>query len=365
MKPSKGYSPQRNAGETFWQLLEGVARGLLTLGAIAAIGAIGLLAYYHITFSGQNPPSQVAQASDLIRTFSKILTAGMIAAGLGVLIKYWREEGPAGIFMAFGLLTTFIPTILSAVTGATPDPKLATTRVAGLAAAEIQQGGILGLILGAAALIIAVGGTMRDRIRHGAKADAMKYGKGVKAETIQNVLMGKCWQLPYCRKFVRERCPIFHAKRTCWKERVGCMCEESVIQNALQGSTIPKDSLTAAKYIPQNRQISLEQKKERCRQCVIYNEHQRHKYRVAVPGIFLGLIAGYLIFKPALLNLLNVLLSKTDSLVASVTFSKSGGVANRIEEMSYVKEGLLICLMFITLAYLLKLAEYLFFEKKI
>src|SRR5205823_3893098 len=116
------------------------------------------------------------------------------------------------------------------------------------------------------------------------KKDTLKYGKGIKEEqNIRNTFMGKCWQLPYCRKFVRERCLIYHSRRTCWKERVGCMCEEEVIRNAMENRTIPKDAVAAAKYIPVNNRITMAQKRERCRQCVIFNEHLKHQYRLFLP----------------------------------------------------------------------------------
>src|SRR5262249_14119457 len=151
--------------------------------------------------------------------------------------------------------------------------------------------------VGLGAVLFDVITRVRIRVREGARADQLKYGKGVKEEKdIRNVLLGRCWQLPYCRKFVRERCPIYHARRTCWKERVGCMCEESVIRNAMSGRVIPADAVAAAKFIPQNHKLTMEQKKERCRQCVIYLEHQKHKYKLAMPAAIGGMAVVYIVF---------------------------------------------------------------------
>ena len=63
------------------------------------------------------------------------------------------------------------------------------------------------------------------------------------------------------------------------------MCEEDVIRGAMEGRVISKDALVAATMIPRNNKLTIAQKKERCKTCVIYNEHQKHKYRASVWGI--------------------------------------------------------------------------------
>ena len=55
-------------------------------------------------------------------------------------------------------------------------------------------------------------------LQTGQDLTATTLGKNAPKEKVPRPLLGvaaKCWQLPYCRKFVRERCPIFHAGRTC------------------------------------------------------------------------------------------------------------------------------------------------------
>src|SRR5882757_1818330 len=66
---------------------------------------------------------------------------------------------------------------------------------------------------------------------------AMEYGGNVREEEPPKGapigVFAKCWQMVYCRDAIRKRCPIYHARTKCWKERVGCMCEENVIRHAL------------------------------------------------------------------------------------------------------------------------------------
>src|SRR5262249_18302282 len=64
------------------------------------------------------------------------------------------------------------------------------------------------------------------------------YGKDVGAQQRPQALLGifaACWQLPFCRDGIRTKCPIYHAKTKCWKELVGCMCEENIILLAMGG----------------------------------------------------------------------------------------------------------------------------------
>ncbi len=189
----------------------------------------------------------------------------------------------------------------------------------------------------------------------------MKYGKGVKEEPDkQNVFMGKCWQLPYCRKFVRERCPIYHARRTCWRELVGCMCEEDVIRGAMENRVISKDALSAANAIPRNNKLTIIQKRERCKTCVIYNEHQRHKYKAAVPGILCGAGFIYIIAHGPLISLTGGLIVQMGRLVGKLTYDKLG-----TDTSPYFAEGLLVVLFIFGISYAMKLLEYLIFTLKV
>jgi hypothetical protein len=221
------------------------------------------------------------------------------------------------------------------------------------------------MILGAISLLVlAIDGfsKMRVRSRQGWKADQLRYGKGVKEEVDrQNVFMGKCWQLPFCRKFVRERCPIYHARRTCWRELTGCMCEEEVIRNAMENKPIPKDQLMAATYIPRNMKLSVEQKKERCRSCVIYNEHQKHKYKVAMPATLLGFAAVYGLFHAPLISIVSGFITMLDRIIGKVTLAQK----TTLDQPTLFQELLLACFMIVLLAYAMKVLEYLFFKLKV
>jgi hypothetical protein len=105
------------------------------------------------------------------------------------------------------------------------------------------------------------------------------------------VFLGRCWEGPFCRDHIRAKCPVFLEKRgPCWRRKEGCMCEERIV---LQAMIAPdwKDQMTRANLqlsmgSGARKALSPEAKRERCRNCVIYNEHQRQKYK-ALTGLTL------------------------------------------------------------------------------
>ena len=341
--------------------LDATSRFLLWAGIIATAASLGFLIYtYVIVVGGTNASS--AQAAANVDLFMKVLLAGVIALGVATTFIFWGEEVLAPIQLMAAAALFFAPIYLPMILG-TP----AMGNVGPNALGAIQMGGSVFGLIAILSTIADVTSRVKLRVREGSKADQMKYGKGVKEEKdVQNVFMGKCWQLPYCRKFVREKCPIYHAKRTCWKERVGCMCEESVIQNAMEGKVIPKDQLTAAKFIPYNNKLSAGAKAERCRQCVIFNEHQKHKYKLALPLTMLGFVGAYFVGKEVFIKQIGVLIDKGNTAVNKATM-QSGDAAKAAGEatMSWFKEVLLVCILLILIAYTMKVLEYLFFKAKV
>jgi hypothetical protein len=137
-------------------------------------------------------------------------------------------------------------------------------------------------------------GDLLRRFRSAAEAAAVqranaKYGANVQKQKVtkqKNVFLGRCFEGPYCRTEIRERCPVFMKKRgPCWQYKEGCMCEERIILQAV----ISKDwkhqaaKADAAYNFGEKRSgLTPAAKRERCRNCVIYNEHQKQKYKAMV-----------------------------------------------------------------------------------
>lgn len=340
--------------------LDSTSRFLLYAGLLATLASMGFLIYtYAIVVGGTNAGS--AQAAANVDMFLKVLLAGVLALGVATTFIFWGEEVLAPLQLMGAAALFFAPLYLPLILG-TPQ----TGNVGSKALGAIQMGGTVFGMVAILSTVADVSSRIKMRVRDGAKGDQMKYGKGVKEEKdIQNVLMGKCWQLPFCRKFVRERCPIYHARRTCWKEQVGCMCEEEVIRHAMENRVIPKDMVAAAKFIPRNNKLTPAMKFERCRQCVIYNEHQKHKYKVAMPLILVACGGAYLLGREPMKAALGNFIQGANRAFGNLTLQNDAQRTADTVGLTVFKELLMVCLMLVVAAYLMKLVEFLFFRAKI
>jgi hypothetical protein len=353
---------------------------LLIGGIIAAVLSTLILMYAaysfgtgYITSDSEQGRQQLSDGLAMVRWGQIGVIIGLVAFARGMAISFWGDFalGLTLFLVALAYFTsTFWIEFLFPIRNLGPE----SYAIASGAVGSMALGGLILGILAVVLQIADISQRIKNRTLFGAKGDLMKYGSGVKEDyDYRNVFMGKCWQLPFCRKFVREQCPIYHSKRTCWRERVGCMCEEEVIRGAMEGNIIPKDAVSAAKYIPRNTKWTPAQKAERCRQCVIYNEHQRHKYRLAVPAVVLGVAFVYVMGRNGLLQWTMGLVSDFDRFMGRFTFSNKGEqivtgqaaevTANAVPGM--LEEVVLFGIMLFILAQLMRLVEFCIFKLKI
>jgi hypothetical protein len=345
----------KDLGEGFQDVLTTCSKWLFWLGLAAVLGSTGLLIFTCFLVGGSS--GLAAAAIKNIDVFRRVEVVGAVGLAIGAGYLFWGQGVAAGLLVLLAAAMFFAPAYLPGIIGASTPSAAIDSALGALQAGGLILGLLSVMVLGAEVFI-----QVRQRARVGVKADQLKYGKGVKEEADrQNVFMGNCWQLPYCRKFVRERCPIFHSKRTCWREKVGCMCEEEVIRNAMENKPIPKDALLAAKLIPKNFRLNEQQKIERCKNCVIYNEHQRHKYRLALPVVLLIFALFYGLLHGPLIAVTKAAVTRVNDVVNGVTLH--GGV--HFETPPFFLEGLLFVFVLVSLSYVLKALEFAIFKLKI
>lgn len=346
--------------ETFQNFLDGAARLVAGLGGLATLIAVAFLTLICFKLGGTGSDIKPEDAANTISILQKVLMVGSLGLVIGTTYLFWGSEflGVAQIAVAAALF--FAPMYLPGIVGSGSG---AGAGVLGDAMGALQTAGIWFGVIAILVLVADVITRVNQRVKKGTKADNLKYGKGIREEKgRQNTLLGKCWQLPFCREFVRERCPIYHAKTTCWKELVGCMCEEQVIRNAMENKPIPKDMLLAAKMIPRNSRLTEPQKKERCRNCVIYNEHQRHKYKVAMPVTVGAFLLVYLALHNPLIGAMNQLVDTINRVVQHATLA-SGGKAYTAP--TFFVETLLAVFFIVALTYAMKMLEFFIFRAKL
>lgn len=122
----------------------------------------------------------------------------------------------------------------------------------------------------------------------------------------------KCWQMSRCRPGVRETCPNFLERQTCWKRRSGCFCDRD-LANFLVGSVDRKEvqevidmqvqTAKSAKaseirtHLKTSAKRPWRMQKQLCHECPLYLEHQEYKYKywhwVSFPATVLIAIAAY------------------------------------------------------------------------
>lgn len=231
----------------------------------------------------------------------------------------------------------------------------------------------------------------------------VKYGKEVARTERKAPLIGamaKCWELPFCREGIRVRCPIFLAKTKCWKERVGCMCEENIILLSMGGNggndpdktqpltkesgfvpigdllsknaeekkaAIPTRVGPNGVRIPTNPHMSSAQKRMRCHNCVIFNEHQRQKYQFLSAPVTLFVPLMVIWQFDNLRTLIDQALVALDRLVGVVSLHAVSG-ANLSKEIGNslpIEVIFIICLTLVAMTWAQRLLEYTMFKIKI
>ena len=202
-----------------------------------------------------------------------------------------------------------------------------------------------------------------------------KYGHGVqkqKASTQRQVFLGRCWEGPFCKDHVRVKCPIFLEKKgPCWRRKEGCMCEERIV---LQAMIAPdwKDQMTRANQALSmgtgaRKVLTPEAKRERCRGCVIYNEHQRQKQKALTAGVLVGIPALLVLNFAWLQHLVNHFLNVMDAAAKRFDFGGTGAGLTFLHGDSYALFAWVMVFVFavVLLSQALKFVDYVCFTLKI
>jgi hypothetical protein len=186
-------------------------------------------------------------------------------------------------------------------------------------------------------------------------------------------IYAKCWDMSFCRAFVRKVCPAYAARKSCWRIKVGCYCDEKTILKAMMSEG--KENVHT-RGIMESLGIDNDEKKakfgnkvrkQRCKRCGIYLEHQRQKYQILSPVVFP--VVGILLyaFHEKISAVLWVVLENTDRIMSFLAY-KTGAAAQTLSSSG--DGGILTGLAFawlsiIVISYTLRLLEYLIFELQV
>jgi hypothetical protein len=343
-------------------------------------------------------PEESRHALELVNSVSTWVSVSLVLTLLcGILLYY--EETVFG-FVLLGVSAVLMYGLQFAILVFGPDAKQFTT--GGPAQMFLHQMLLMSMMIGAPGVLLVLR-TMGARFleaRQGEDLTSMQYGANVQKEDVPRALLpilAKCWQLPFCRAGIRENCPIFLAKTKCWKERVGCMCEENIILLSMGGSekqqpvNITKemgfvaigDILTKGNEekraniqtrvgprgvkIPTNPHVTEVQKRERCRNCIIYNEHQRVKYSFfSVPVTLMVPVIVVWQFEAMRMGLAG-LLHGIDSLIRHISINGTTDVdfSRQITGSVPIEAIIIFCLTLVVMTWAQRFLEYCIFKLKI
>ena len=334
---------------TVWDRLAPTVFSIATMVMIVAFFAAGLAALYLIygVFTKQLanveslPPPDRARVLGVVSLATQVLTAGLAVGTLAMSILLFIEETTGYIILGAAIAVGFGIQFAFQTFGGT---------IAGegmqRAFAAFQTASLLPAAFGA----LLVGWDVFKRYKSALTAkeinvDQLTFGSEARAERLpmRTSIFAKCWEGPYCRESIRVHCPIFQERKSCWKELRGCYCEEDIVIEAARkaesatplpmapdpqfnftnspnpglstvgsGGTIATGggpiimSIGSAGVAPDEevfaRKMSSSmtdgQKRERCKNCIIYNEHMRDKYKIMMPAVLGGGVALCVLLSP-------------------------------------------------------------------
>ncbi len=342
-----------------------------------------------------------AAALHTITTLSQALNVSLLVTVVSAGLAYMELEALGVIYL---LISAFLAFGLKFIMTAFFSGDSAHLMNGDASTASLKEIQMMAYIFGVPGVLLAIK-TLMGKIFNSRHRDlaGLSFGKDASRTERKAPLIGalaKCWELPFCREGIRVRCPIFHAKTKCWKERVGCMCEENIILLAM-GGTGPEDpektqplnkqsgfipigdllSKNAEEKkaaiptrvgprgvrIPTNPHLSEGQKRQRCHNCVIFNEHQRQKYQFLSAPTTLAVPLLVILQFDNLRHLIDGALGMLDKIIGNVTFN-AASTANLSREVSGnlgIEVIFIVCLTLVLMTWAQRFLEYTMFKIKI
>jgi energy-coupling factor transporter transmembrane protein EcfT len=147
------------------------------------------------------------------------------------------------------------------------------------------------------------------------------------------------------------------------------MCDTLIIERALlsqssEGRTFMKDLQYRLGQVPGKKDLTSAEKRARCRSCVIYEFHQRQKYKLISPLVFPAVIITAWFFYSKIASLITSVLGVTEKFVHKISFlpqSTDQAVPNAV--VPEVVLGLfVIWLTIVAISYTLQFIEFCIFK---
>ncbi len=192
-----------------------------------------------------------------------------------------------------------------------------------------------------------------------------------------------CWNLPYCHDTIREVCPAFKERKSCWRIRRGCNCDPMLVESLIRAGAARmgkgQDKVAAQQQQTQDEYLRdalgagrgagprpPDARTMECTKCPIYGEHQRQKFRIANPIAIMATVALLVVSYPITKQAYFATVEGLASIAARFTMTETidpGRWFNYLNTPAVQIFFFAIVTIFL-LAYILKVVEWAIFVRK-
>lgn len=370
--PPQRLAPQAKESQrpTTWMTRFEPALALVSqAGVILLVLAVGYILFGAFKGYLSNPTSQTISNMRLVGNLVVISSAAFVLSLL--LLRMDEAEtalfmGILGVVLYFGL--PFGIGLILKQTNASPSQATEIINQKFVTAGQISLCIVLLRFL--YAFIRAI---PEYRAREAKKANV---GFAEKAKSPSQLKSGKpsvfsrCWQLPYCRESVRKACPAFVARKTCWKFKRGCYCDEEMIAMIVRGESSLGSGAAAKRAGSANAKANAgapkKKRKPPCGKCFIYLEHQNLKHRAVGPFILPAVLGIMYVLKDYLGVVYSTLAGLLNSMVSKFSFHAADAASKGPDPLSKQSEYVIAFIIGVfMLIYLTKFVEYCIYKLKL
>lgn len=381
MPPKPRVARQVKAEFDVYAFLAKWSRTILQFAVIGFVISLGYIMYAMfsgvLNQAGSASASEVAHLAANMRTMGQVLALCSFVGAVAFMILTLSELafavalGILGVGLLLGM-PALVATNLAQAPQDVVTPINEWTRNAGMAILLIVGLRILYEIV---EQLRTASARRKEREEREEETGLKKAKKPVKLG-----IWSPCWDLPYCHEAVKEQCPAFKARRSCWRYGSGCNCDPSLIERLIRSGALDtakgasrassREKAVQAAYVRSDLQADTPLKTaERtipCSKCPIYLEHQRQKFKIVNPiAVIATLVAMAALYAPLRLIYLQVV-QGIAGLASRFSFHNiDPGTWFKYLETPALQVFFFIIVGLLALAYVLKFVEWAIFEKKL
>jgi len=263
---------------------------LIASGAYIIYGILG----GHLASGGED----AGRSANIFETASTAFTVASILVCTCLFVRYY--DTPMAVYAGAlpGLLAFFaIPFLIGTQAGQD------STTAERLVQSMRLCGEVVFMIVALRAGIAVV-----DRLRRPPeeKKPAERSGKPEppKKPGVKPPIWAKCWQLSYCHEMLREVCPTYEQRKSCWRTKQGCNCDPAMIDRLVEARSTTKglsreQRQAAGQYTRSEATTTVGARQLiTCDKCPIYAEHQRQKFLLVNPIVVIASIIAFYFAAP-------------------------------------------------------------------